>query len=70
MRRETPTTVRQALNALAPNQRMAIVLRYYEELDYQEIAVALDTSTKAVERLLGRGRERLRIILVNRHDFF
>ncbi|MFZ5766796.1 MAG: RNA polymerase sigma factor [Thermodesulfobacteriota bacterium] len=70
MRRETAVAVRQALDALAPNQRMAIVLRYYEDLNYEEIAAALDTSPKAVERLLGRGRERLRDLLGNREFFF
>jgi RNA polymerase sigma-70 factor (ECF subfamily) len=67
-RREIAAAVRQALDALAPNQRMAIVLRYYEELNYTEIAAALETSPKAVERLLGRGRESLRTVLGNRKD--
>jgi len=63
MRRETAAAVGNALDALAPNQRMAIVLRYYEGLDYREIADALETTPKAAERLLARGRKRLRIML-------
>lgn len=63
MRRETALAVRAALDALPPNQRLAIVLRYYENLGYEEIASAVVTTTKAVERLLARGRERLREIL-------
>lgn len=63
LRRETEARVREALDALAPNQRMAIVLRYYEDLNYQEIAAALEITIKAVERLLGRGRDRLRDLL-------
>lgn len=55
--------VRAALAALPPSQRMAIVLRYYEGLGYKEIALALETSPKAVERLLARGRDRLQAIL-------
>lgn len=70
IRRETSIAVRTALNALPPNQRMAIVLRYYEDLNYKEIALALKTTTKAVERLLSRGRERLRKILEDQDEFF
>lgn len=70
MRQENAIAVRFALDALPLNQRLAIVLRYYEELNYQEIAAALDTSTKAVERLLSRGRERLRDLIDKRHDFY
>ena len=70
MRQENAIAVRAALDTLPPNQRMAIVLRYYEELNYQEIAAALDTSTKAVERLLSRGREHLRDLIDKRHDFY
>ncbi len=61
--------VRAALDALPPNQRLAIVLRYYENLGYKEIASALETTTKAVERLLARGRERLRNVLGRRGSF-
>jgi hypothetical protein len=35
---------------------MAVVLRYYEGLSGREIAEVLETTTKAVERLLARGR--------------
>jgi len=70
MQREAAVAVRSALDALPPNQRMAIVLRYYEDLNYGEIASALETTTKAVERLLARGRESLRAILKNRNVFF
>ena len=63
MRRETAAAVRNALDTLAPNQRMAIVLRYYEGLDYREIANAMGITPKAVERLLARGRKRLVAVL-------
>jgi RNA polymerase sigma-70 factor (ECF subfamily) len=48
---------------LPANQRMAVVLRYYEDLDYRGIAEALQISIKAVERLLLRARKRLRLLL-------
>ncbi len=70
IRRETAGAVRAALDVLPPNQRLAIVLRYYENLGYEEIASALGTTTKAVERLLARGRGRLREILGRRETFF
>ena len=70
MRNEAAAAIRSALDSLPPSQRMAIVLRYYEDLNYDEIALALETTTKAVERLLARGRESLRAILGNRRDFF
>ncbi|NLF71896.1 MAG: sigma-70 family RNA polymerase sigma factor [Candidatus Anammoximicrobium sp.] len=57
--RERARAVAQALNRLPANQRLAIVLRYYEGLRGQEIAAAMDTSVKAVERLLARGRAAL-----------
>jgi RNA polymerase sigma-70 factor (ECF subfamily) len=55
--------VEAALKSLAPNQRMAAVLRYYENMNYREIASAMNTSVKAVERLLARGREALEPML-------
>ena len=38
-------------------QRMAVVLRYYEQLPLREIAATMDATPKAVERLLARARE-------------
>jgi RNA polymerase sigma-70 factor, ECF subfamily len=70
MRQENAIAIRAALEALPPNQRLAIVLRYYENLGYEEIASALETTTKAIERLLARGRERLRDVLGCRENFF
>jgi RNA polymerase sigma-70 factor, ECF subfamily len=69
MRHEAAIAVRSALDTLPPNQRLAIVLRYYENLNYEEIASALETTTKAVERLLARGREHLKGILEKKDDF-
>lgn len=66
--REDAAAVRRALGALPPRQRAALVLRYYECLSYQEIAQAMDTSVKAVERLLARGRGMLRDLLADRKE--
>ena len=55
--------VQDSLERLPSNQRLAVVLRYYEGLSYVEIAEALETTVKAVERLLARAREKLERIL-------
>ena len=64
--RERADAVREALDGLPVAQRLAMVLRYYENLNYHNIASALDTTPKAVERLLARGRERLQSILADK----
>jgi len=51
--------IRQALDALPPRQRMAVILKYYEGLGYSDIARAMGATVKAVERLLGRARKAL-----------
>ena len=40
-------------------QRTALVLQYFEDLSYKEIAEAMGVSVKSVERLLARGRDAL-----------
>jgi len=56
--------LQQAIDAAIANlpetQRIAIVLRRYEELSYEEIAEALDQSVSAVKSLLFRARTELR----------
>jgi len=56
---ERAAAVRQALDSLPAAQKMAVVLRYYEDLGYREIAAVLDTTDKGVERLLARARASL-----------
>ena len=58
-RRERDEAVRDAVQTLPSNQRMSVVLRYFEGLSTREIASALSSSEKAVERLLARARESL-----------
>lgn len=62
-RAETNARISTMLARLPERQRMALVLRYYEDLSYDEIAQALSVSPKAVERLLHRGRLTLRSLL-------
>lgn len=61
--KERETEIRKALDDLPPRQRMAIILRYYEELSYADIARTLGITVKAVERLLGRARATLQSTL-------
>ncbi|HZW71748.1 MAG TPA: sigma-70 family RNA polymerase sigma factor [Hanamia sp.] len=51
-----------ALNLLTPRQKEVIYLRYFEELDYDEIAVIMEITVKAVYKLTARGLETLRQI--------
>ena len=56
---ERDRRIQRALDDLPDRQRMATVLRYYEDLSLSEIAEAMDTTYKAVERLLARARKSL-----------
>ena len=62
---ERSRMVSKALNKLPPNQRMVIVLKYYEGLGYRDIAATMEVTAKAVERLLARGRASLETYLGN-----
>lgn len=50
----------RAIANLPPNQRLAFILCYYEELSYAEAARSLNLSVKAVESLLVRAKRSLR----------
>ena len=58
-KRERDEAVQRAISNLPPNQRLAVLLRYFEGLPTREIAAALKASEKAVERLLARARASL-----------
>ncbi len=53
----------EALNQLTPRQKEVIYLRYFEELDYEEIAAVMNITVKATYKLTARGLEGLRQIL-------
>jgi RNA polymerase sigma-70 factor (ECF subfamily) len=57
---ELQEAVDAAIAELPETQRMAVILRRYEELSYEEIAEALDQSVSAVKSLLFRARTELR----------
>jgi RNA polymerase sigma-70 factor (ECF subfamily) len=57
---ELQEAVDAAIARLPETQRMAVILRRYEELSYEEIAEALEQSVSAVKSLLFRARTELR----------
>lgn len=59
----TAGQVRGALATLPPRARMALVLRYYAEMDYHEIAEQLGLGRDAVGVVLLRARKQLRAAL-------
>lgn len=61
--KELQAAIDQAIASLPDPQKVAIILRRYEEMPYEEIAVVLKTSVSAVKSLLFRAREDLKIKL-------
>ena len=57
---ELQKAIENAIMLLPETQRMALVLRRYQELSYEEIAETLDLSVPAVKSLLFRARTELR----------
>ena len=60
LQRERAEQVRAAIQDLPPRQRVAVVLRHYEGLAYEEIAGAMGVSVRAVDALLSRARRALK----------
>jgi RNA polymerase sigma-70 factor (ECF subfamily) len=52
--------VRAAIDALPPNHRAAVLMHKYQELDYAEMASAMNCSVPAIKSLLFRAYEALR----------
>jgi len=57
---ELQRTIERAILDLPEAQRMALVLRRYEQLSYEQIAEILDLSVPAVKSVLFRARTELR----------
>lgn len=57
---ELQEAIHQAILALPESQRMAVILRRYDDLSYEEIAQVLETTVSAVKSLLFRARTELR----------
>jgi len=57
---ELQEAIEKAITELPERQRLALVLRRYEELNYEQIADILDLSVPAVKSILFRARTELR----------
>ncbi len=57
---ELQLAIQDAINRLPEAQRMAIILRRYEEMPYEEIAKVMETTVPAVKSILFRARAELR----------
>ncbi len=57
--RERDAAVHRLLNQLAPEYRAAIILRYWYDMSYLEIAGILDTTESAIKSRLFRARQML-----------
>ena len=57
---ELEEAIDRAIQGLPDKQRMAVVLRRYEEMPYEEIAAVLEMSIPAVKSLLFRARAHLK----------
>ena len=55
--------IRGAIDQLPQNQKTAVIMHKYRELDYTEIAMLLNCSEAAVKSLLFRAYQRLRLSL-------
>jgi RNA polymerase sigma-70 factor (ECF subfamily) len=62
-RRRVYGRLEDALQRLPTQQRVALVLSYYEDMSNVEVADVMGTTVVAVESLLKRGRKRLRELL-------
>jgi RNA polymerase sigma-70 factor (ECF subfamily) len=59
LRRERSAMIQRMLDKLAPEYRAAVVLRYWYDYSYSEIAVALNTTESAIKSRLFRARQML-----------
>ncbi len=57
---ELERVVAAAIAALPESQRLAVILRRYDEMSYEEIAAVLETSVPSVKSLLFRARTDLK----------
>jgi RNA polymerase sigma-70 factor (ECF subfamily) len=58
-RQQTARSVRAALSALPAKFRLPILLRYFEDLSYEEMATAMNCSMGTVASRLNRGQKML-----------
>ncbi len=62
---ERSRQISEALQVLPGNQRMALILKRYDNFSYQEIAKIMDCSVSAVESLLVRAKKNIQEKLIS-----
>jgi RNA polymerase sigma-70 factor (ECF subfamily) len=67
LKREMKELLETSLSDISPKYREVLVLYYYDELSYQEIADVLHIPTATVGVRIKRGKEALEKMLVNNH---
>jgi RNA polymerase sigma-70 factor (ECF subfamily) len=60
MEGELQSAIQNAIDQLPESQRLAIILRRYEGMAYEEIAAVMGTTVPAVKSILFRARAELR----------
>ena len=63
MKGELQSAIQNAIDQLPESQRLAIILRRYEGMAYEEIAAVMGTTVPAVKSILFRARAELRELL-------
>ncbi len=63
-KKEMRGLVKNAIQSLPEDQRMAIVLREYQDLSYDDISIALNCSLGAVKSKIHRARQNIKNMLV------
>jgi RNA polymerase sigma-70 factor, ECF subfamily len=61
--KELHSTLKQAINSLPKNQKIAFILNKYQDLSYKEVADVMDISLSSVESLIFRAKGNLQIKL-------
>lgn len=65
VRSEREATIQELLDELSPDYRAAVVLRYWYDYSYAEIAEALETTESAIKSRLFRARQTLADMVKN-----
>jgi len=68
VRNERSEYIQELLDELAPDDRAGIILKYWYDYSYAEIASVLDTTESAVKSRLFRARRALAELLANAQD--
>jgi len=56
--------ITEALNSISSRQREAIYLRYFEELDFDMIAIIMDMNVQSVRNTMHRGLQSMRNLMM------